>query len=295
MFSIIKKCIVIKFQYNIWYIRKERLSMATQAIQKSAGENFVSLVNSDAVKKRFNEVLDKGAAAFTSSLIAIYNGNKYLQQCSPKSILGAAGLAATLKLSITPSLGHAYILPYKGSATFILGYKGAIQLAHRTGQYRCLHAGKVYDGEIRGRDPFTGEPIIGEKTSDEVSGYIAHFELINGFKKSLYMTVEEIKEHARNYSQSYGSSSSPWTKHFDAMATKTVLKKLLSTWGILSADMATAFQADQSVVDKNSFTYIDNGGDKVNREIIEVPFEAVEQEEPKTEFVDDSTGEIVQE
>lgn len=266
--------------------------MATQAVQKSAGENFVSLVNSEAVKKRFNEVLEKGAAAFTSALIAIYNGNPYLQKCSAKSILGAAGLAATLKLSITPALGHAYLVPFKGQCTFQIGWKGCVQLAHRTGQYKCLHAGKVYEGEICGRDPFTGEPIVGEKISEEVAGYIAHFELVNGFAKSLYMTVEEIKEHAKKYSQSYGSASSPWTKQFDAMASKTVLKLLLLRWGVLSADMATAFQADQSVVDKNSFTYVDNGGDKVNRETIEVPFEEVE---PETEFVDDSTGEIVQE
>ena len=84
-------------------------------------ENFKKIVSSEAVKKRFTEVLDKGAPAFISALIAVYNGNSYLQKCSIKSILGAAGLAATLKLSITPSLGHAYILPYKGQATFILG------------------------------------------------------------------------------------------------------------------------------------------------------------------------------
>lgn len=264
--------------------------MATQALVQ---KNFSEIVNSEAVKKRFAEVLDKGAPAFVSALIAIVNGNSYLQKCSAKSILGAAGLAATLKLSITPSLGHAYILPYKGQATFILGYKGAIQLAHRTGQYKVLHAGKVYEGEIRGNDPLTGEPIVGEKISDEIAGYVAHFELVNGFKKSLYMTVEEIKAHAKTYSQSYGSASSPWSKHFDAMATKTVLKKLLGTWGILSVDMATAFQADQSVVDKNSFTYADNGGNVLNRETIDVPAEDVPETEGTTEFVNDETGEVL--
>ena len=260
--------------------------MATQAL---ANENFVKVLSSEAVKKRFNEVLEKGAAAFMSALIAIYNGNQYLQKCNAKSILGAAGLAATLKLSITPSLGHAYILPYKGQATFVLGWKGLVQLALRTGQYKCLHAGKIYEGEIRGLEPLTGEPIIGEKISDEIAGYVAHFELINGFSKSLYMTVDEIKNHARTYSQSYGSASSPWTKHFDSMASKTVLKLLLSRWGVLSAEMATAIQADQSVVDKTSFTYPDNGGGTVDRDTIEVPFEEV-----NSDFVDDETGEIVE-
>ena len=261
--------------------------MATTALTQ---KNFTEIVNSDAVKKRFGEVLKEGAASFISALIAIYNGNQYLQKCSAKSILGAAGLAATLKLSITPSLGHAYLLPYKGQCTFIIGWKGLIQLAHRTGRYKCLHAGKIYEGEIRGLEPLTGEPIVGEKISDEVAGYVAHFELDNGFSKSLYMTVEEIKNHAKTYSQSYGSASSPWAKHFDAMASKTVLKLLISRWGVLSADMATAIQADQSVVDKTSFTYPDNGGGTVDRETIEVPFEEVEQE---TEFVNDETGEVI--
>lgn len=253
-------------------------------------ENFLAVVNSEPVKKRFVEVLDKNSPAFISALIAVYNGNPYLQKCSAKSILGAAGLAATLKLSITPSLGHAYLLPYKGTCTFVVGWKGLVQLAHRTGQYKCIHAGKVYEGEIRGLNPLTGEPIVGEKISDEVVGYIAHFELKNGFEKSLYMTVDELKEHARTYSQSYGSSSSPWTKQFDAMASKTVLKLLLSRWGVLSTDMATALQADQSTVDKENFTYADNGGNVVERETIEVPFD-----EGETEFVDESTGEILAE
>ena len=265
--------------------------MATQAITQ---KNFPAILSSEAVKNRFTEVLKEGAPAYISALLAIWNGNNYLQKCSPKSILGAAGLAATLKLSITPSLGHAYIVPFKGVAQFQIGWKGVVQLAHRTGQYKCLHAGKGYEGEIRGNDPLTGEPIIGEKISDEIAGYVAHFELINGFTKSLYMTVEEIKNHAKTYSQSYGSASSPWTKHFDAMASKTVLKLLLSRWGVLSADMATAIQADQSVVDKNSFTYVDNGGNTVNRETIDVPNEEVPFEvEEKTEFVNNETGEVM--
>ena len=264
--------------------------MGTQAlVQKS----FSEMVNSESVKKRFTEVLDKGAPAFVSALIAIVNGNPYLQKCSGRSIIGAAGLAATLKLSITPSLGHAYIVPFKGQATFQIGWKGLVQLAHRTGKYRALHAGKVFEGEIRGTDPLTGEPVIGEKISDEVAGYVAYFELVNGFKKSLYMTIEEIKNHAKTYSQSYNSASSPWTKYFDAMASKTVLKLLLIKWGVLSVEMAEATQADQSVVDKNSFTYVDNGGNSVDRETIDVPFEETPENDEETEFVNDETGEVV--
>ena len=218
------------------------------------------------IKERFSEILGKSAAGFTSALLNIWNNNRMLQSCDPRSIFGAAGLAATLKLSITPSLGQAYVVPYKGQATFQIGVKGLIQLAHRTGKYVALHAGKVREGEIRGFNPVTGAPELGEKTSDDVVGYVAYMRLNNGFEKTLYMTLAEIEDHAKKYSQSYGKSFSPWSTNFDAMASKTVLKKLLNTWGILSADMAEAMQADQSVVDKNSFEYVDNGGNVQNRD-----------------------------
>lgn len=277
--------------------------MAIQAVAKK-DVGLPAMLKAESVKNRFAEVLDKGAPAFISAILAIYNGNFALQKCDAKSILGAAGLAATLKLSITPSLGHAYILPYRGQATFILGYKGLIQLAHRTGKYTRIHAGAVREGQIRGIDVLTGEPIIGEKISDDIVGYIAYFKLNNGFEKSLYMSKNEVEEHAKKYSQSYGSSSSPWTKNFNEMANKTVLKLLLNRWGILSADMVTAIQADQSVVDKNSFTYVDNGGNRVAREPVTIPgADEVPEIEPekaventvdvKSDVIDPETDEVL--
>ena len=221
-------------------------------------------LGTEKIKNRFAEVLGKNAASSMSALLNIYNSNNQLQQCDARSILGAAGLAATLN-------GQAYIVPFKGKAQFQVGTKGLVQLAHRTGKYVALHAGKVYEGEIKGFNPITGEPQLGEKMSDNVVGYVAYMRLNNGFEKTLYMSVAEIEEHAEKYSQSYSydkrnkKSSSPWSTNFDAMASKTVLKKLLNTWGILSADMASAIQADQSVVDKNSFTYVDNGGNTQDR------------------------------
>jgi len=239
------------------------------------------------IKERFSEILGKNAAGFTSALLNIWNNNRMLQSCDPRSIFGAAGLAATLKLSITPSLGQAYVVPYKGQATFQIGTKGLIQLAHRTGKYVALHAGKVREGELRGFNPVTGEPITGEKISDEVVGYVAYMRLNNGFEKTLYMSKDEIEEHAKKYSQSYGKSFSPWTTNFDAMASKTVLKKLLNAWGMLSTDMAEAMQADQSVVDKNTFEYVDNGGNIQTRDNVYVPDD--------DETIDAETGEVIEE
>lgn len=266
--------------------------------------NLPAMLNSEAIKNRLNEVFGKNAGAVKSALLSIYNGNKQLQECDERSILGAVGFAGVLNLSITPSLGQAYIVPYKGKAQFQVGVRGYVQLAHRTGKYVALHAGKIYEGELSGFNPFTGEPERGGKISDEVVGYGAYMELTNGFHKFIYMTKAEIEAHAEKYSQSYrtdknkGWNSSPWSTNFDAMANKTVLKKLLNTWGILSAEMAEALQGDQSVVDKDTFTYVDNGGNVQTRDGIYTHDDAPAIAEPEptidADFVDADTGEVVE-
>lgn len=258
------------------------------------GKNLPAMLGNEAVKKRFNEILDRDAAGFMQSLLTIYNGNDQLKTCNATSILAAAGLAATLHLSISPSLGHAYIVPFKGKATLQLGWKGFVQLAHRTGKYTALHSGIVKEGEIRGVDCITGDLITGEKISEKIVGYAAFFRLTNGFQKSLYMTVEEIQAHAERYSQSYsydlrnGKKSSVWSTNFDAMAKKTVLKLLLNQWGVLSPDIATAMQADQGVITKNAVTYADNDGRTVQRE----DFSQLD-DSPTFEVVDTETGEMI--
>ena len=244
------------------------------------------LLNSVGIKRRFEELLDQSAASFISSILTIVRSNSKLQDCSPNSILSAAGIAAALKLPINPSLGFAYIVPYKNQATFQLGFKGFIQLAMRSGQYRTLNSGAVREGQIKDIDFETGEIIRGEKISDEIVGYVAYMELLNGFHKSLYMTTEELQQHAEKYSQSYaydlrsGRKSSVWTTNFDAMAKKTVLKKLLSTFGVISidqqsSDLATALQADQAVITEDGFRYVDNERGAENivpfSEVIDLP------------------------
>lgn len=262
-----------------------------------ANATLPALLESDTIKNRFVELLDKNAANFMQTLLVLYNSNNKLQECNPKSILAAAGLAATLNLSISPSLGHAYILPYKGQAQFILGYKGLIQLAHRTGRYTRLNSGVAYEGEIRGIDCITGELIRGEKISNEIAGYVAYIELTNGFAKALYMTREEIQNHAQEFSQGYsydlrnGKRSSVWSTNFDSMAKKTVLKLLINRWGIIaSSDLATALQADQSIVSKDYFKYADNDGRTVQRD----NYSQLDSDSVSTlEQTDNETGEIL--
>ncbi len=244
------------------------------------------LLNSAGIRRRFEELLDTSAPSFMSSILTIFKTNSKLQDCSPNSILTAAGIAAALKLPINPGLGFAFIVPYKGQATFQLGAKGFVQLAMRSGQYRTLHAGAVREGQIKDIDFVTGEIVRGEKISDTVVGYVAYMELINGFNKALFMTVDELQAHAERYSQSYaydlrsGRKSSVWSTNFDAMARKTVLKRLLSNFGIISIDqqsaaLATALQADQAVITEEGFRYIDNehGGEKIVpfSEVIDLP------------------------
>ena len=235
-------------------------------------------LSNETVKTRLNERFGKNASALMSAVLSVYSSNKQLQECDPKSIMGAAALAQVMNLPIAPGLNQAYIMPYRGKATFVVGYKGLIQLAHRSGQYVRLHAGVVREGEFRGFDALTGEPIGGEAVSDEIVGYVAYFKLVNGFEKYEYMSVEQMDAHAQKYSQSYGKSYSPWSTNFEDMARKTVLKRLLSRWGVLTPELQEAMRADQSLVDKNTYTYVDNGGNVVERN--EIP-------------IDEETGEIV--
>jgi len=218
-------------------------------------------VESENIKQKFNEVLDKGAPAFVTSILSLVKSTPPPAGGGPAPSTnrrtGGAGPAATLKLPINPNLGFAYIVPYKDTATFQMGYKGYIQLAMRTGQYKTINASVVYEGQIEDVDFVTGEIIRGKKKSDKVVGYVAYFELINGFSKMVYMTHEEMLHHAMTYSQAYkydkknGKKTSVWTTNFEAMGLKTVLKQLISKYGIMSIDMQgagleTALSADST-------------------------------------------------
>lgn len=223
------------------------------------------MLSNESVKLRFKEILGQKAPGFISSILSVTNSNTLLQKAEPQSIMNAAVIAATLDLPINGSLGFAYIVPYKDQAQFQIGYKGLVQLAMRSGQYKTINVAEVYEGEIKSENRFTGEYEFGEKTSDKVVGYMAYFRLTNGFEKYMYMTREEAERHGKKYSQTFKRGIGLWATDFDAMAKKTVLKMLLSKFGILSIEMQRGIQFDQSIVhgdinniEEATAEYVDN-------------------------------------
>ena len=217
------------------------------------GMNLNSLLNSDTIRSRFSDVLGDKAAGFISSILSATSTNPTLLTCDPMSVISAAMIAATLDLEINPSLGFAHIVPYKGKATFQIGWKGIYQLAMRTGEYRTISISTVYEGEIKNHNKFTGhmEFVVDGKTSNTVAGYLLYFRLLNGFEKYVYMTHDNMEKHAKRYSQSYKKGGGVWKDNFEAMAHKTVVKNGLGKFGILSVKMKKAFASDQAVIDND--------------------------------------------
>lgn len=262
----------------------------TKALTKKA--DITTLLKSDMVKARFQGILGQKAGAFISSVLTAVSMNKGLKDCDPQSILTAAAIAATLDLPINPSLGFAHIVPYKNYAQFQVGAKGFIQLAMRTGQYLTLNTCEVYEGEITGQNRFTGGFEFGTKKSNKVVGYMGYFKLVNGFEKYYYMTLEEVEKHAQKYSKSYQQKTGVWVDNFHAMALKTVVKLLLSKYGILSTEMQKALQHDQAIVLKeNEVEYIDNPQTTEKSTLKQKPAEKTDNT-PTTDIMD-TTGKIL--
>jgi recombination protein RecT len=214
-------------------------------------DSLKKMLDAPSVVEQFQNAVADNSGPFIASLIDLYGSDNYLQNCEPKHVIAEALKAAVLKLPIIKTLGFAYIVPYKSSGNaflpqFQIGYKGLIQLAMRTSQYRIINADVVYEGEYRTKNKLTGEyDLSGEAKSDTIIGYFAHFEMLNGFSKTLYMTKERVIAHAKKYSKSYSVQNGPWTKEFDAMATKTVVRGLLGHWGYLSVEMINAMDDDK--------------------------------------------------
>lgn len=224
-------------------------------------KNYVS---SDEIKKRFSEVLGKKAPTFLGSIVSLVSSNTNFNGVDPNTVMSSALVAATMDLPINPNLGFAHIIPYGGKAQFQMGYKGFVQLALRTGQYQTINATEIYEGELVRRNRLTGEVVIDEdkRTGETVIGYASFFKLLNGFEKTLYMTLDEVKAHGKKYSKSFNNSNAPWKTDFDGMAKKTVIKLLLSKFGILSVEMQRALEVDQAVLknDGKEIEYVDTDG-----------------------------------
>lgn len=193
------------------------------------------LLETSEVKNRLEEILKDRAPQYVSSIITLVNNDDLLKKADPYSVVTSAMIAATLNLPIEKNLGYAYIIPYKGVASFQLGYKGLIQLSLRTGQYKHINVITVYEGELIEFDKLTEKLVISqdEKQSNHVIGYAGFFELINGFTKTTYWTAEEMEGHKKKFSK----SSKVWADNYDAMAKKTVIRNMLSKFGILSIEL----------------------------------------------------------
>ena len=207
--------------------------------------------NSPAVKNKFSEVVSGKSDQFIASLLSVVNNNKLLSKADNNSILTAAMKAATLNLPIEPSLGFAYIVPYKRQAQFQLGYKGLIQLAIRSGQVKNINSGVIYKAQFKSYDPlFETLEVDFSQPEDEVAGYFATLELLNGFKKLIYWTKERAYNHGKRFSKSFGNS--PWQTDFDAMAQKTLLKQIISKYAPLSTELQEAITADNETEDEKA-------------------------------------------
>jgi recombination protein RecT len=225
--------------------------------------NLSGFLRSDSVVKRLQELVGENKDSWISSILTVGTSSKQLRECEPKTIVGAAIQSIVLKLPIDKNLGFAYIVPYGKVAQFQLGYKGFIQLAMRSGQYKTINVTAIREGQLKEHNLLTGEITFDNesKTSETVIGYAAYFRLINGFEKTLYMTKVEVEKHASRYSKMFNHAESLWKKDFEKMALKTVLKLLLSKYGILSIDMQMALKSDQAVIndiDSDEMSYIDN-------------------------------------
>nr|DAF67692.1 MAG TPA: RecT protein [Caudoviricetes sp.] len=258
------------------------------------------IIADDSTQAQFKNALGKASGSFLSSVVELFTGDANLQRCQPKLILAEALKAATLHLPISKALGFAFVVPYKKRSkvsvqqadgsyreewtdvyipTFQIGYKGLIQLAMRTGQYRTINADVVYEGELRKGSKLTGiYDFEGEKKSDKVIGYFCYFELLNGFSKTLYMTIEQMAAHAKQYSKalvgrdvtvesllknaslpvSPDSKTVGWLGNFHGMAIKTTIRNLLSKYGYLSVEMQKAIDYETESDEKA----IEIGGDR---------------------------------
>ncbi len=244
------------------------------------------LLDNPLVQEKLKAIVGKNIGAFTTSVVQITSQNDMLSKAEPNSILGAAMTAATLNLPLNNALGFCYVVPfnekqkdgsYKVKAQFILGSKGYIQLAQRSNQFETLHTTDVREGEILSKNRLTGKIEFqwteddDERNKKQIIGYVAYFKLLNGYEDTLFMTAKEMEAHAKKFSQTYKKGFGVWKDDFPAMATKTMIKLLLSKKAPLSIELETAVRTDQAIVNElgeaEDVTYADNETPEVDPEL----------------------------
>lgn len=302
----------------------EQHQVATQSQSGGGLAKLKTILNAPSVQEQFQNALAENKDLFVASIIDLYNGDKSLQTCQPAQIVSEALKAAVLDLPINRALGFAYIVVYNNTVkskdpqtgrdvwtkvptpTFIPGYKGYIQLAMRTGQYRTINADFIYEGELRTVNRLSGEVALdGKKTSDKIVGYFCYFELLNGYSKTLFMSVEDMAKYAKRYAPGIKkdttiaqliekanngivSKSVGWEGNFNDMALKTVIRRVLSKYGYLSIKMQNAITADDNA-SQHALVARDEALQIADVKTIDIDT-SVEYEE----VVDESTGEITQ-
>jgi len=262
------------------------MAINNSLVKKVQGGTFSTFITGEAVKSKINQIVGgKDGQRFITAILSAVSTNPALADCDHSSILSGALLGETLKLSPSPQLGQYYLVPFDDNknnrkvATFIIGYKGYLQLAIRSGYYKKINVLAIKEGELQSLDPLN-EVIDCLLIEDEEArekaltvGYYAMFEYHNGFRKVLYWSKAKMEAHALKYSAGYrsdkkkGNTYTFWSKDFDGMAYKTMLRQLLSKWGIMSIELQTAIENDMAAIDESGkVDYVDNNVDAASEQ-----------------------------
>lgn len=260
------------------------MAVGNSLVNRQQKTGLTAYLTNDAVKHQINNVVGgKNGDRFIASIVSAVQVNSDLQECTNPSILSAALLGESLKLSPSPQLGQYYMVPFRNNkkgckeAQFQLGYKGYIQLAIRSGQYKKLNVLAIKEGELVRFDPLNEEIEVNliddEETREEAQtiGYYAMFEYTNGFRKAMYWSKKKMKAHALKYSKGYAAKKGYtfWEKDFDGMAYKTMLRQLISKWGIMSIDMQNAMESDMAVIHEDGTKdYVDTVPEENDENIV---------------------------
>ena len=275
------------------------MGVSNQLAKKDQKPKFTAVINSDGYKRMINNTLGdpRRAARFVTAVTSAVSTNPALSECDASTIVSAGLLGEGLNLSPSPQLGQYYLVPFKDRKNgrtvcqFQLGYKGYIQLAIRSGQYKKLNVLPIKEGELISFDPLDENIEVrliedeNQREKAQTIGYYAMFEYTNGFKKAIYWSREKMESHAEKYSMGYKARKgfTFWEKDFDAMACKTMLRQLISKWGIMSIEMQKAIEGDMGVIgDNGKIEYVDTPA--AEEPAIEAPVvEVIDAQEETTE------------